>query len=231
MLKVKLDSRLSAAASLVRQGKTVADIGTDHAYLLGYLLQNKIISKGIAADLRQGPLDNARRTLIDCGELENVRLVLSDGLDELKKGDCEDIVIAGMGGILIKEILERTDWVFDSNIHIVAQPMTHAEVLRKFYAENGFEILKETAATDGKRYYCIISAQYNGKKCKREDWYYYVGELIKNTDEVSLLYISKVVTALEKKLNAIKAAGVNDGENIEKILYDIKSRLSEVENG
>lgn len=231
MLKVKLDSRLSAAASLVRQGKTVADIGTDHAYLLGYLLQNKIISKGIAADLRQGPLDNARRTLIDCGELENVRLVLSDGLDELKKGDCEDIVIAGMGGILIKEILERTDWVFDSNIHIVAQPMTHAEVLRKFYAENGFEILKETAATDGKRYYCIISAQYNGKKCKREHWYYYVGELIKNTDEVSLLYINKVVTALEKKLNAIKAAGVNDGENIEKILYDIKSRLSEVENG
>lgn len=231
MLKVKLDSRLSAAASLVRQGKTVADIGTDHAYLLGYLLQNKIISKGIAADLRQGPLDNAKRTLIDCGELENVRLVLSDGLDELKKGDCEDIVIAGMGGILIKEILERTDWVFDSNIHIVAQPMTHAEVLRKFYAENGFEILKETAATDGKRYYCIISAQYNGKKCKREHWYYYVGELIKNTDEVSLLYISKVVTALEKKLNAIKAAGVNDGENIEKTLYDIKSRLSEVENG
>lgn len=231
MLKVKLDSRLSAAASLVRQGKTVADIGTDHAYLLGYLLQNKIISKGIAADLRQGPLDNAKRTLIDCGELENVRLVLSDGLDELKKGDCEDIVIAGMGGILIKEILERTDWVFDSNIHIVAQPMTHAEVLRKFYAENGFEILKETAATDGKRYYCIISAQYNGKKCKREHWYYYVGELIKNTDEVSLLYISKVVTALEKKLNAIKAAGVNDGENIEKILYDIKSMLSEVENG
>lgn len=231
MLKVKLDSRLSAAASLVRQGKTVADIGTDHAYLLGYLLQNKIISKGIAADLRQGPLDNARRTLIDCGELENVRLVLSDGLDELKKGDCEDIVIAGMGGILIKEILERTDWVFDSNINIVAQPMTHAEVLRKFYAENGFEILKETAATDGKRYYCIISARYNGKKCKREHWYYYVGELIKNTDEVSLLYISKVVTALEKKLNAIKAAGVNDGENIEKTLYDIKSRLSEVENG
>ncbi|MBR0394184.1 MAG: SAM-dependent methyltransferase, partial [Alistipes sp.] len=117
MAKIKLDSRLSAVAELVREGKTVADIGTDHAYLLAYLLQQGKIKNGIAADLRKGPLENARKTLIESGELDKVRLVLSNGLDELSEGDCEDIVIAGMGGILIKEILERTPWVYNEDIH------------------------------------------------------------------------------------------------------------------
>lgn len=231
MGKIKLDSRLSAVASLVREGKTVADIGTDHAYLLAYLLQEGKIKKGIAADLRKGPLDNARKTLDECGELENVRLVLSDGLDELKKGDCDDIVIAGMGGILIKEILERTLWVFDENIHIVAQPMTHGEVYRRFLIENGFKIIKESATTDGKRYYCVISAQYDGKKRAAEEWYTYVGELIKNDDEASKLYINKIITALEKKLQAISNAGVEDTDGLARTVAILKQKTTEENNG
>lgn len=231
MGKIRLDSRLSAVASLVRQGSVVADIGTDHAYLLAHLLQEGKIQKGIAADLRKGPLENARKTLIECGMLEKVSLVLSDGLDEIKKGDCEDITIAGMGGILIKDILERTPWVYDSSIHIVAQPMTHAEVLRRFFVENGFEIERELAATDGKRYYCIISARYNGKKLTADPWYTYIGELLNNSDDTSQMYISKVVGTLEKKLEAIKKAGVNDDENLEDTLNSIKQKISEVKNG
>lgn len=231
MGKIRLDSRLSAVASLVREGKTVADIGTDHAYLLARLLEEGKIKRGIAADLRKGPLENARKTLVDCGQLENVRLVLSDGLDEIKKGECDDITIAGMGGILIKEILERTDWIFDKNIHIIAQPMTHGEVLRKFLVENGFVIDKELAATDGKRHYCIISAYFDGEKRVADSWYTYVGELIYNKDEISQMYINKIVTALEKKLEAIKNAGVTDSENIAKTLADINEKLTEVKNG
>ena len=231
MKKIKLDSRLSAVAGFVREGATVADIGTDHSYLLAYLLEEGKIEKGIAADLRKGPLDNARRTLMDCGQLEKVRLVLSDGLDEIRKGDCEDIVIAGMGGILIKEILERTPWVYDSKIRIIAQPMTHAEVLREFFINNGFRIVREAAATDGRHHYCIIQADYDGVKRSAEGWYTFVGEMINNTDECSLAYIKKVVFALEKKLSAIKNAGVADSENIEKIFSDIKRKLSEVNNG
>lgn len=231
MGKIRLDSRLSAVASLVREGKTVADIGTDHAYLLAYLLENGKISKGIAADLRKGPLENARKTLSDCGLLEKVRLVLSDGLDQINKGECEDIAIAGMGGILIKEILERTPWVFDESIHIIAQPMTHGEVLRKFFVENGFVIDKELAATDGKRHYCVISAYYNGVRRTPDNWYTFVGELIYNEDENSKMYINKIVNALEKKLIAIRNAGVQDSENIEQTLANIKQKISEVENG
>lgn len=231
MGKIRLDSRLSAVASLVKDGATVADIGTDHAYLLAYLLQEKRISKGIAADLRKGPLENARKTLVDCDLIDNVRLVLSDGLDELNKADCDDIVIAGMGGILIKEILERTPWVRDEKIHIVAQPMTHAEVLRKFFLENGFRILKESAATDGKRFYCVISAQYDGKERKSEEWYTYVGELIKNRDEVSEMYIKKTVITLEKKLSAMKNAGVDETESLALTVATLKQKITEENNG
>lgn len=231
MGKIRLDSRLSAVADLVRENRTVADIGTDHAYLLGFLLQQGKIKKGIAADLRKGPLENARKTLLEAGELDNVRLVLSDGLDELKKGDCEDIVIAGMGGILIREILERTPWVFDENIHIVAQPMTHAEVLRGFFLENGFRILKESSATDGKRYYCIISAQYDGIKRDAEEWYTYVGELIKNHDDVSRSYIKKTVAALEKKLDAMQNAGVEDIGTLNKTVAVLKQKITEENDG
>ncbi len=231
MGKIRLDSRLSAVADLVREEKTVADIGTDHAYLLAYLLQQGKIESGIAADLRKGPLENARKTLLDCGELDRVCLVLSDGLDELKKGDCEDIVIAGMGGILIKEILERTPWVYDESIHIVAQPMTHAEVLRRFFLENGFKILKESSATDGKRYYCIISVQYDGKKREAEEWYTYVGELLKNRDEVSQTYIKKTVAALDKKLEAMKKADIENIGSLESTVAILKQKITEENNG
>ena len=231
MEKIRLDSRLAAVANLVRDGVTVADIGTDHAYLLAHLLVEKKIEKGIAADLRKGPLENARKTLMGCGMLDKVRLVLSDGLEELEDGDCDDIVIAGMGGILIKEILERTPWVFNENIHIIAQPMTHAEVLRSFFVENGFEILKESAATDGKHCYCIILARYNGEKRRCEKWYSYIGRLAENEDEISSLYINKIITALTKKLTAIKAAGIPDLEGLEKIVEEIKQKTAEVKNG
>lgn len=231
MAKIKLDSRLSAVAELVREGKTVADIGTDHAYLLGFLLQQGKIRSGIAADLRKGPLENARKTLLESGELDKVRLVLSDGLDELSEGDCEDIVIAGMGGILIKEILERTPWVYNEDIHIIAQPMTHGEVLRRFFLENGFKILRESSATDGKRFYCIISAQYDGIKREAEEWYTYVGELIRNRDEVSQMYINKTVAALEKKLEAMKNAGVDEALVLADTVAELKQKITEENNG
>ena len=67
MSKIKLDDRLSAVAGLVRNGKRVADIGTDHGYLVAYLVENGMCPSGIPADLRKGPLENARQTVIQQG--------------------------------------------------------------------------------------------------------------------------------------------------------------------
>ena len=117
---IKLDSRLKAVASLVREGARTADIGTDHAYLLTYLIEKGICPQGIAADLRRGPLENARQTVIEAGLSDKIELILSDGLENIKENSCDDIVLAGMGGNLIAEILSKAQWIKNENINIVA---------------------------------------------------------------------------------------------------------------
>lgn len=225
MGKIKLDSRLMSVASLVRKDSTVADVGTDHAYVVAYLIENGITPKAIASDINKGPLENARQTLVDCGISDKVKLVLSDGLKNIEENAADDIVIAGMGGILIAEILENAPWVKNKNIHIVAQPMTHAEILRKWLCESGFRIKKEVASTDGKRVYVAISAEYTGESIPCSKAYCYVGELLKNNDEFSWKYIDKTLTALQKKYTAQQNAGLSDEEGLREIISEINALI------
>ena len=226
MSKIKLDDRLSKVAGLVRNGKRVADIGTDHGYLVAYLVENGICPEGIAADLRKGPLENARQTVIQQGLSDKIRLILSDGLMSIPEESCDDIVIAGMGGNLIAEILDKAPWVKNENIHIVAQPMTHAEVLRQWFIDNGFEIVKEKTATDGKRYYCIISAAYTGASETHGLSYIYTGEIKPETD-TDINYLRKILTAMSKKYNALMSADKEDNDNLKEIIGEIKVLLGE----
>lgn len=227
MNKIKLDSRLRAVASLVRKGSVVADIGTDHAYLLCHLIQNGICPRGIAADIGKGPLKNAEITVIACNLSDKVEIILSDGLKSLHENCADDIVIAGMGGILISEILSDVKWICSNKIRIIAQPMTHAEVLRKFFVSNGFEISEEKTATDGKHYYCTMAATYIGKTEEKDDSYYYIGELLSNTDDITKAYINKLLFTLEKKLKALKKAGLNESIELDKLISEIKQKVSE----
>ena len=226
MSKIKLDDRLSAVAGLVRNGKRVADIGTDHGYLVAYLVENGMCPSGIAADLRKGPLENARQTVIQQGLTDKIELILSDGLQNIPENSCDDIVIAGMGGNLIAEILEKAPWVKSENINIVAQPMTHAEVLRQWFIDNGFTINKEKTATDGKRYYCIISAGYTGKTVSHSESYIYTGG-IKPVSETDIKYLEKILTALTKKYYALMSANKEDIDNLKVIIDEIKALLGE----
>ena len=226
MSKIKLDDRLSAVASLVRNGKRVADIGTDHGYLVAYLVENGICPRGIAADLRKGPLENARQTVIQQGLSGKIELILSDGLENIPSDACDDIVIAGMGGNLIAEILEKAPWVKDEKINIVAQPMTHGEVLRQWYIDNGFTITSEKTATDGKRYYCIICANYTGTKKEYTSSYIYTGE-IKSESETDIKYLEKILTALTKKYEALMSANKEDNDNLKVIIDEIRTLIGE----
>ena len=226
MSKIKLDDRLKAVASLVRKGKRVADIGTDHGYLVAYLIENNICPSGIAADLRKGPLENARQTVIQQGLSDKIELILSDGLEKIPENACDDIVIAGMGGNLIAEILEKAPWVKDRRINVVAQPMTHAEVLRQWFIDNGFTINEEATATDGKRLYCIISAVFTGEKAKHNASYIYSGE-IKPDIDLNRKYLEKVLTTLSKKYNALMSANKEDTDNLKKIIKELEEILGE----
>lgn len=196
---------------MVRCGSKIADIGTDHGYLPAHLTRSGKCPGGIAADLRKGPLENARETLRIYGVEDKVQLRLSDGLDSVLPHECDDIVFAGMGGTLIAELLDRTEWIKDKEKRIIAQPMTHSEDVRKFFVLNGFKIIEENACYDD-RNYIAICAEYTGEKEEKNDLYYYIGNHPLKDNEASLNYAKKQILRLRKRAEALQNAGVQSPE-------------------
>lgn len=217
---MQLDSRLSAVASLVRKNSKFADIGTDHAYLPVFLIKNGIIDNAIAADLRKGPLNNAKETVEVYNLTEKIELRLSDGLDNFADGEVNEIVVAGMGGLLISQFVERTKWLKNRDIHLILQPMTHEEELRKTLFDNGFIIDNEVVAEDTDKLYIIISAYYYGDATAYSDLDLIVGRLPINEDNLSKKYLAKIYTKYNKKLIALKKAN-KEYEDLEKIVGEL----------
>ena len=218
---MQLDNRLSAVASLVRINTRFADIGTDHAYLPVYLIENGIIDRAIAADLRKGPLENAKETAQAYDLTDKIELRLSDGLDSFNDGEVNEIAVAGMGGLLISQFIERTEWLRNKDIHLILQPMTHAEELRKTLFDNGFIIDNEVVAEDTDKLYIIISAYYYGDATAYSDLDLIVGRLPLNQDELSKKYLTKIYAKYNKKLIALKNAN-KECEDLEKLVEGLR---------
>ena len=199
----ELSERLKAAASLVRQGSSAADIGTDHAYLPVYLIKNHICKSVIACDLRSGPLFNALETIKAEG-LENlISLRLSDGLCELKENEAEDIIICGMGGTLIARILSQADWICNKKYNFIFQPQSHADDLRRFLFGNGFSVTEEITLTDDGRDYLIFSSVFTGDRSLEDDEVsIQFGSLLYRNDEVSARIVNRTLKYLEVRAEA-----------------------------
>ena len=163
MTSINLDARLSAVASMIRDGVTLYDIGSDHAYLPVSLLLDGKIPFAYICDVARGPLSKAEETVKAYGVGEKCRLCLSDGMNSVDVVPPCDISIAGMGGELIASIIDACPDVKDPEIRLVLQPMTKGDELRGYLCENGFEILYENTVFEGK-YYTVISCRYNGEK-------------------------------------------------------------------
>ncbi len=209
---MKLDARLSAVASLVRQGSVVADIGTDHAYLPAYLVQQGICPRAIASDLRSGPLNNARTTIDACGLSDRIDTLLSDGLDALTPGCCDDVVLAGMGGLLIVELISRTPWLKDPAVRVIAQPMRHAADVRRFFFENGFALKEEVCAADSKHCYCAMAAEYTGSPVAYTPAQPYVGLLPTIGTPAAARLLQTQFLQLKKRRDALLLTGDPNGE-------------------
>ena len=123
-----LDNRLTMTAALIPENAVVADIGTDHAYLPCFLVNNGMIPSAIASDVADGPMENAKKTVEKYGLADKITVRKSDGLQNIRPAECTCIVLAGMGGNLICDILSAAPWSHEK--YLVLQPMTHSQ---KFY--------------------------------------------------------------------------------------------------
>ena len=103
MREIQISRRLSAVAALVSPGLVLADVGCDHGYIPIYLIQKGQIPRAIAMDINQGPLLRAREHIREWGLEDYIETRLSDGVEALKPGEAQCLVIAGMGGPLMEE--------------------------------------------------------------------------------------------------------------------------------
>lgn len=186
------DKRLLTAAEMVRRGDRVADIGTDHAYLAIFLVENNISDFVIAADISDGPLENAKNNLAEYDFGEKIVVRKSDGFSNISKDEIDTGIIAGMGGDVICKIIDSCEWIKDSAYELILQPMSSAGDLRKHLVGNGFEIKKEKAVRSAHRLYTVIKVGYTGKSREISTYEALVGKLDENLDTAAFWYIKRV---------------------------------------
>ena len=164
MNEIKLSKRLKAVADYVETGARLADIGSDHAYLPTYLVQKSLIDFAVAGEVVKGPFEIAKNHVLEADLTKNIQVRLANGLAAIADTDKIDtIVIAGMGGILISEILEAGQEKLGQVKRLILQPNNHEDTLRQWLSEQNFVIKKEEILLEAGKFYEIIVAEPDSK--------------------------------------------------------------------
>lgn len=200
-----------------------SDIGTDHAYLPAWLIQNGVVRRAVAADIHKKPLENAQKTISLYGLENKIELRLSDGFAKILPEEAVEIAVAGMGGEQIAAMIENTPWLKAVDKHLILQPMTHYEDVRRALCENGFAILSEKTAAEGERVYLVISARYAGAAEAKPEWYYYAGKLTDDPTGTNDLLLKKILKRLKKRAVSIMPSDPETAEHLESIIKEIEN--------
>lgn len=156
---MKLSKRLQKIADFVPKGSIVADIGTDHGYIPAYLINSGKCKKVIGTDVSSGSLDKIIQYVKQLNYEEYIHTRLGNGLEVLKPNEIDTVIISGMGGLLMKDILDKDLEITNSITHFILQPMVAAIELREYLTHNDFVIIDEELVFEDKKYYEIIYAR------------------------------------------------------------------------
>lgn len=206
MKDIELSLRMKTVADMVSPGSRVCDIGCDHAFVSIYLVANGISDRVIASDVRTGPCAIARENIDKWGYEDNIDLRLGDGLSTVGSGEVDSIIIAGMGGMLMTDILDAGMNVVEQAKQIVLQPQSEIEHVRRYVYGHGWTIVDEYMLVDAGKYYVVMNIDVTQEepddwcnKSELSDIYYKYGYVLMNRrDKVLGEYLT------EKK-NALKA--------------------------
>lgn len=218
----KLSPRLKLLASKARPNKIICDIGTDHAYLPAFLVNKGISPFAIACDVKEGPLKRAENNINKFGVQDKVKLILSDGLERIEKTSFDDLIIAGMGGEQISDILSKAQWLKDGDRLLILQPMTSAEELKKYLYSNDYKITNEEIVREGLRYYIVITAKAGANKGIKRVHLYFGKSLIERNGSLEKQYLDRLI---RKFTLALK--GIEKGRDEQK-LSEIKDILNQL---
>jgi len=202
---MELSKRLNWIIEKLNKVDIIMDVGTDHGYIPIYLVKNNIASKVIASDINKDPLKKAKINASLDGVLDKIDLRLGGGLSPLNNKEANAVIIAGMGGNLIRDILENDLDKVKNLEYLILQPAQNPEVLRKYLYNNNYEILEEDICLDENKYYEIFKVKYKkGDYITLEDIFYEISpEMLSKKSPVLKAYIESKVEKNKKVMEFI----------------------------
>lgn len=235
---VRLSPRLQKVADFVKNGSRIADIGTDHGYVPIFLASTGRICSALAMDVRKGPLERAaahveeyeRRAAREGRKPIPIETRLGDGLTELRAGEADTVIIAGMGGGLEIRILEQGRSLWDSLRHFILSPQSDLDKVRLYLFENGFRIQDEAMVKDEDKYYTVISAARGDMEEYAPFQYKYGKILIERRDCILMEFLDREmyrVKGIIENLEAREADSVTQGQI--RALSQLREELSWME--
>jgi tRNA (adenine22-N1)-methyltransferase len=228
-----ISSRLVKIIEMLPESDTVADIGTDHGYVLIELLKRGKISRGIASDNKKKPLEKARENARAERVEELIDFRLGSGFETLNVGEVSGAVIAGMGGILIKELMENAMELIKEMDFILVQPAQNPEILREYLYRNQFRVLDEELVREDRRYYEYMVVKFDPYKSDTLENHinYTIGDaLLRKKHPLLQEYLTSKINEMEEILSKINITSENAKIRSEKINQKI-NELRSVLNG
>lgn len=224
---MELSLRLKCIASMIDHCKSVVDVGTDHGYIPIYLVKNNIIKKAIASDINKGPVEKAENNVFNNSVSSEITCRLGSGLSTVHAGEVEVAIIAGMGGNLIRDILEADLAVVKKLKYMVLQPVQNAEVLRAYLYSTGYDIIDEEICMDEGKFYEIIKVRYNTKPVILENIYYEISKVL--LEKQNLVMKDFMKYKLEKYTQIYNSLNEDSQScrNRKKQLYEVIQKLKE----
>lgn len=232
MDSIKLSKRLKTIAQFVVKNKKIFDIGSNHAYLPMYLIQNEMIPNAIASEISMGPFEQARQEVVKYNLENKLDVRLGDGFIPLNKNEIPGtIFICGMGSKLIENILKKgmETGKLSSQSRLVLQPNKNEKELRLFLQNNNYQIIQEEILEEKNKIYEIIVAEKINEIVNYTDEELLFGPILlenknkyfykKWTDKLS------IYEEIQENISAIEADKKRQKEKVEKNIKLIKKVL------
>lgn len=193
---MQISKRLQAVAQMVTPGYRAADVGCDHAYTAIYLVRNKISPHVIAMDINQGPIERAEENIRKFHVADKITTRKSNGLEKLAPGEADSILIAGMGGRLLLQILKERREVVLAAKELILQPQSEIHLVRRAMMEFGFLITGENMLKEDGKYYVMMRAEISSEvfekanyRLAKQEHFYFGRLLLERKDPVLLEFL------------------------------------------
>ncbi|NKF07028.1 SAM-dependent methyltransferase [Clostridium gasigenes] len=221
---MRLSKRLEFIADHIDKVISLSDIGTDHGYIPLYALNKGLCEKAIASDINKDPLDKARLNALLEGMGDELEFRLGGGLEPIKEGEVQAVIIAGMGGKLIKDILEKDITKVDNLDYLILQPAQNPEGLREYLYTNDYEIISEDLCKDDGKYYELFKVKRKKDENTELDSIYYEisPKLLMSKHPLMKEYLQSKLENYNKILEAVSAEVNSDLANIKKVEIEEK---------